>query len=371
MSAIMRPDAPFEFQLSRHKGYGLFATRDIKAGTRVICEKALIATPTVDTIDTIVTQLEAISPEQRELYTELSYHKRAVNTKQRSVLRKHLATQHQYTGKALDAALEDYVKMAAIYFTNAVQMGGKAQWGAGLFLTYSRVNHSCRPNLANTYNATLGMLTVHATRDIKAGEELTTTYILNVRTKEQRQEQLQTGWGFKCQCELCTGHDKEVAASETRRERMFEIDQGLAIFENNNPLIRSHAPGSFPKSTLEALAWSEELVSLLKQEQIFGMDLAQTYRECSKYSLAEGLYSKAIGYAKAELDVEKVCVGEETEHLKEGMEGAVFWMRHLENLGKGEMVRMRMCDKRNKKEVQKAERKKAKKGGGWGEVRSV
>ena len=91
------------------------------------------------------------------------------------------------------------------------------------------------------------------------------------------------------------------------------------------------------------------------------MDLAQSYRECSKYSLAEGLYSKAMEYAQKELEVEKVCVGDETEHLEKDMEGAKFWIKHLENLSKGQQVKMRMCEKRNKKELKKEEKKRAKK----------
>ncbi|EME40863.1 hypothetical protein DOTSEDRAFT_27464 [Dothistroma septosporum NZE10] len=296
MSATIPPEPLFQLQLAGHKGYGLFATRDIIAGTRLICEEPLIATPTIDTIGALITQLEALQPKQHELYTELSYHKRTCDAKQREALRAWLATQHQYT-------------------------------------------------------------------DIKAGEELTASYILNVPTKEQRQEQLAEGWGFKCQCKSCTGRVNEAATSEKRRERMFQIDQGFALFENG---MRLNAPGSVPRNTREALSYAEKLVELFKKEMILGMDLAQTYRECSKYSLAEGLYSKAVDYAKKELELEQICVGEETEHLERDMEGAKFWVKHLENLTKGEQVKLRMNERRHRREEILAEKRRAKKEGKGG-----
>ncbi|KAK4628751.1 hypothetical protein CLAFUW4_08017 [Fulvia fulva] len=71
--------------------------------------------------------------------------------------------------------------MSAIRNNNAVlPIGTQARYVHDLFLTYSRINRPCRPNA-----------------DIKAGKELTTTYMLNIRSEKQRQEQLQEGCGFK------------------------------------------------------------------------------------------------------------------------------------------------------------------------------
>jgi hypothetical protein len=50
--------------------------------------------------------------------------------------------------------------------TNVLPLGSGARKG-GLFLQASRINHSCRRNAQNTWNADLERLTIHALRDIE------------------------------------------------------------------------------------------------------------------------------------------------------------------------------------------------------------
>lgn len=59
-------------------------------------------------------------------------------------------------------------------------------------------------------------------------------------------------------------------------------------------------------------------------------DATLRYRECARNSLKAGNLDKAIAYAKKELDVERYCVGTETAHLQEDMDGAEYWLAHLE-----------------------------------------
>ena len=48
----------------------------------------------------------------------------------------------------------------------------------GVFVTASRLNHSCVPNVHHSYNPTLKSATVYAIRDIEPNEELLTSYIV-------------------------------------------------------------------------------------------------------------------------------------------------------------------------------------------------
>jgi hypothetical protein len=56
-----------------------------------------------------------------------------------------------------------------------------------------------------------------------------------------------------------------------------------------------------------------------------------SYRELATFSLACGESSKAVKYAKMELEVERYCVGAETAHLEKNTKGAEFWLPHVES----------------------------------------
>ncbi|CAK3875243.1 TPR domain [Lecanosticta acicola] len=358
-----------ELRVTSYGGYGLFATRDLPRGTRIIAEPPMIHQPPGDKMDAVWMQLEALTPEQLNRYTELSSGNGTVGIHQRQMIKTRLANERRSSGAALEAMTNDMVKLHEIYFNNCVSMGCNERFGAGLFPLYSRINHSCLPNVQNSYNATLGKLTVHAIRDIKAGAELCTSYIFNLRTKEQRHEQLKNTWSFDCQCEVCD-NTPTAFASEKRRQLMFDIDQALAAYEANIPFARALIPNA-PRNGKEARELVERLVAVLREEGLVGMDLAQAYRECSKYSLQEGLIPKALAYAQKECEVEKVCIGSETDHLEKNMEGAVYWIKHLETLSEQDKVKARMNEKRFAKEQKKADKKAAKKAGknGKGEGR--
>lgn len=59
------------------------------------------------------------------------------------------------------------------------------------------------------------------------------------------------------------------------------------------------------------------------------MVIIPSYRELATFSLACGESSKAVKYAKMELEVERYCVGAETAHLEKDMKGAEFWLPHV------------------------------------------
>ncbi|KXS98201.1 hypothetical protein AC578_285 [Pseudocercospora eumusae] len=237
-------------------------------------------------------------------------------------------------------------------------MGADGCHGEGIFLQFSRINHSCIPNVQNSYNATIRKETVHAVRNIKAGEELSSCYVPPLRSRQQRQEALEQ-WSFECHCDACDG--EAAILHERRRRALFQLDQALAIYESGSILRAATLQFQVPMNHRQALAAAEEMVMLLKEEGLFGIDLAHAYRECSKYSVKEGQMAKAMAYAKKELEIEVACVGEDAEHL--GELGARFWINSLETMSEAEKLKARMNEKRNAKEQRKSDRKAAKKAG--------
>ncbi|CAK7909327.1 putative protein lysine methyltransferase Set5p [[Candida] anglica] len=85
-----------------------------------------------------------------------------------------------------------------------------------IYLTQSHLNHNCDPNTSvetSLTNRSDG-LKVIAARDIRSGEELTTTYVNPAHTVQQRQRELRVNWGFVCGCQKC----KDDLQSQQRRK---------------------------------------------------------------------------------------------------------------------------------------------------------
>lgn len=160
------------------------------------------------------------------------------------------------------------LEAAAIFGTNSVAMGEGGEYGSGVFEHYSRINHACNPNVHNSYNPTMKKLTVHAVRQINKGEEIVTSYIAaTCRTRQQRQ-QLLGNWGIECGCKCCIG--PRAAESESRRSKMFEMDQQLALYDKKIRLPGFRTPSS-PRAALEVC---EELLELYRSESITDFSLS-------------------------------------------------------------------------------------------------
>ncbi|KAK5651503.1 hypothetical protein OQA88_11957 [Cercophora sp. LCS_1] len=65
-----------------------------------------------------------------------------------------------------------------------------------------------------------------AIRDIHPGEELTISYIDGHLPRKDRQKRLQD-WGFTCTCAHCSMSAEQVAESDRRMERIYEIEEDL------------------------------------------------------------------------------------------------------------------------------------------------
>ncbi|GAA5994550.1 SET domain-containing protein [Rhodotorula paludigena] len=117
-----------------------------------------------------------------------------------------------------------------IFATNAVQTSGEI---GGMFLLLSRFNSSCRPTLSRpAWNPSTGSTRLYALRDIKAGEELTWTY-LNVTFEfegvEARRDEMRRVFEFECCCPACGPQvgDGERAKSERRLLQLRRLKERM------------------------------------------------------------------------------------------------------------------------------------------------
>ena len=115
--------------------------------------------------------------------------------------------------------LEDILKTNA--FATGIQ---DAQLPAGLFLTASRINHSCIPNADNFFGDESGWKSLVANRDITEGEEITVSYVERLKQRTERRRRLKN-WAIDCQCPGCDVNHPDTHAHEYRLKRIALLYQ--------------------------------------------------------------------------------------------------------------------------------------------------
>ncbi len=189
-----RPDSPPEGKEAEEepkcevlhvsgKGKGLFARSDLGAGQLVLRESPLLLMPnevySADDMDRIERwldrRLNALSCERRAAFFDLSDCRSPSDDK----------------------------TVLGIFFTNDMDFGGDA----ALFPDMARANHSCAPNADFVSRLGRGVQDLVATRDIKAGEEITISYLPAAKegsdVREVRQDYMRQWYGFRCCCKAC------------------------------------------------------------------------------------------------------------------------------------------------------------------------
>ncbi|KAH9006787.1 MAS20-domain-containing protein [Lactarius hatsudake] len=84
--------------------------------------------------------------------------------------------------------------------------GTARQVGAGFFAVSSYISHSCDPSARPTFENGDSEMHLVATRDVKAGDEITARY--------RRRKELARGWRFACQCDRCVKEAPPPSAGE-------------------------------------------------------------------------------------------------------------------------------------------------------------
>ncbi|KAG6132050.1 hypothetical protein E4U12_003370 [Claviceps purpurea] len=198
------------------KGKGLVATRNIPKGTRILSEQHLITIPTdldhEEGRKSICRQLEALSNDQRRAFLSL-HNAYPCNDMEDSDKTKD-------ADKVKDAA-EQYLD---IFSTNALPMCEDDQDNGSIFLMACRINHDCESNAAHTWNARIHRHTVHAIRDIDAGEEITLSYVRLLAKREARQRRYKTCYGFTCRCRVCSLPDEQSKERDRSLKQIVSLE---------------------------------------------------------------------------------------------------------------------------------------------------
>ena len=190
------------------KKKGTFAERRIKQGTRIIKDKVTLEAGDGGSYYSIYYKfLHVGSTNLQNEILNLSYRKETKDEKMSEV--------NDNFGRVLELckgpkgpvkktghrSVEHAATVLAIWNDNKVQL----QRGitSDLVLQIARINHSCCPNVAVSWNETVKCYVVHALRDIEKGDEIVYSYIYLPQVREDRQQQLWRQWGIRCKCPLC------------------------------------------------------------------------------------------------------------------------------------------------------------------------
>jgi hypothetical protein len=323
-------------------GKGVFAVKDIARGTRIMSEVPfLLVQPGLATrgikehIEAFCAAVRALSAENLTTLDGLCCN-RDLNEQTQAQAQQIIHQWHKQHGdekghklntRNLRRADKRALTRFYIWVTNRV---GMRVFGDGLFALHSRINHSCSFNAVRKYNASIERLTTHASRDIKAGDQIFIEYLsMALHDTIFRQRSLKS-WGFTCQCKSCTDPDEEAL-----RNHMIDLDDGFQLYKypylEDSGLVRSKR---VPRTTKQALEVNEEIAALFRHPKIDlqSIKLSSIYRRCAELSLDLNDMPKAIEFAQKELEVELAVLGPDSDLVNKDPAGAKYYLEHLTQL---------------------------------------
>ncbi|KAI1388624.1 uncharacterized protein F4822DRAFT_443501 [Hypoxylon trugodes] len=305
---------PFEVKYTKDKGFGCFATRDIQAGEHILLEKPYLWRHNWSTagenLDALVERFEEdLSKVQQEEFLGLYGSGPAQRV---AWLRKDLEE-----GNYEPEQVERYLKLALIFGSNRFEAiprkrrrdGTWAPSISAVFLKASRLNHSCYANTYYTFDAFVGHFLAAANRPIKAGEELTITYVPFCYPRALRQRLLGQ-WGIECECFHCTGPSEDF---DIRLEEAANIqglvaaseERGALSIEDEEETVQKGARLTRRMQVLEALHMRPELFFAYHDFSLYLLSVSQAKEE------TDAERSLQLMERVMELRFQQVAIGEE------------------------------------------------------------
>jgi len=219
----------YEIRHAGAKGFGVFATRSIPRGTRILAERPAF---TVRSESEVFAATRRLGETERRNLMQLS----VSPVRQSSVLSWAEAIWHggrevladvlrsaqgdEKPANAVSAwgSLMEYPGVLSVFRNNNFDIGNGVQ---AFFKDICRLNHACAPNAQGNFNTALGRFTIHAVRPIDAKEEITLSYLAeHGALRDARQSRLLDRYGFLCDCPGCDTAGKRSQEGEERRRRM-------------------------------------------------------------------------------------------------------------------------------------------------------
>lgn len=297
----------YEVRRAAGKGLGVFATRNIARGTRIVAEKPKF---TVASDRDIYPALRELSIKDRAYIAQLSTNP-AIKP---SLLSWFEPLSHVYrSGGDRSLAVGEYKRLLAAFRNNSFNIGNETR---AIFHDISRINHSCLPNAQGNFNPSIASFTIHAVKPIDANDEISISYLdEHGALKLTRQARLQQDYGFECRCAACDTSTTRGMEGERRRKA---FQSKLKAFVDN----RAQRKERDLKGELEML---QMLIRLFEQEGLAGRELASMYLSAAEGCSQIGDVSAAKEYGRQGLLMDEESVGSDNPLYK----GSVARMRKI------------------------------------------
>ncbi|KAK5723704.1 hypothetical protein LTR15_005403 [Elasticomyces elasticus] len=251
--------AAVEIKSAGQRGRGLFATRNIKVGDLILCEKAfgvvLKSEKTTETYTMMnlntnrgsmgphatllfdIVQKLSHNPEQAKLYFDL--HDGGYEPK----LTPEIVDGVTVVDTFRTAAISEFNRFGC---PNVRSSDGATQrtpslsgdededdfhGSIGVWRVASYVNHACSGNAVRAFIG--DMMIIRATRDIKAGDEVTMRYTNPKEDGPASRKKTKDSWGFECDCAICMA---DLAVPPKQLERRRALNKEVEKFLGSNRL---------------------------------------------------------------------------------------------------------------------------------------
>nr|GMC91434.1 TPR domain containing protein, putative [Ipomoea batatas] len=263
-----------EIRKSEISGRGLFATKNVESGTLLLVTRAIAIERGImpqsgnhedaqlviwkNFVDKVI-ELTSRCNRTWELISKLSVgeNEDSYDVPELDLFRPE-ADDSRFSGKSLDMKrilgildVNSLVEEAV----SAKVLGKNSHYhGIGLWLLASFINHSCDPNVRRLHIG--DYILVHASRDIKAGEELTFAYF-DVLSPFSSREGWAKNWGFSCKCRRCEVECGLYSNQELQEIQVFlekGLDMGEVVYRLEEGMRRWMVKGK-AKGYLRASFW--------------------------------------------------------------------------------------------------------------------
>ena len=219
---------PWKIVSVEGKGKGVIATKKIKKGDVVMKEMPVLAFDEEcynNNPENLTLELQNFGMQLLEQFM-----------KQPEKIQKEILDLHHEKPEESTVML----KLFDIFNCNKTTVDDVFSSGEAVYLTISRINHSCSPNVLWSHKRSNRMMKeVRALRDIDVGEELCASYLANYyvyATSSERKTVLQQGWKFECKCRVCNLPDDEQEENDKKRMKMKKLHKETLALQEESKL---------------------------------------------------------------------------------------------------------------------------------------
>ncbi|RMY49548.1 hypothetical protein D0865_07420 [Hortaea werneckii] len=306
----------YQIRHTAAKGLGVFATRNIPRGTRILAEKPVIL---VKSERDVYNAFRSLHEQDRNELMQLS-----VSSQRRSNILGWAEGLWHASQQALSGGLvvvhgdgqtktrlpdinsiTEYPAVLNVFRNNNFDIGNGTQ---AIFKDISRLNHACIPNAQGNFNANLDRFTIHALRPISEDEEITLSYLAeHGASRSARQNRLQSNYGFPCDCPACDTTTERGKLDEEARQRMQSRLHSYAqsVSEQEGP------------DQITELEIMNHMIEMREEQGLAGRELATMCFSAAELAANIGRRDVALKLANKGLSLDEDAVGMDSPVFEE------------------------------------------------------